>query len=133
MSGPLPGRQERVIQGLSARVRHLDTAGAGMALAELLAVAAQLHGDADCLAAAAVDTARREGRGWAEIGAEAGMAPAAARSRWGGLRTERLLSDDVPAGLADAISGARTPVRPAPAMSREAAARRTGGKGCQGS
>ncbi|MGW1278882.1 hypothetical protein ACWD4V_18275 [Streptomyces tsukubensis] len=102
-SRPPSELREVLTRDLTARAQHLHTAGTQMELKELLELVRLVHSDADRLAAVAVDTARHEGRDWADIGTAAGLSQAAARARWGGLRIERLLSQHTPPQQTTAI------------------------------
>ncbi|KUH39051.1 MULTISPECIES: hypothetical protein [Streptomyces] len=96
---------------LSARARHLHTAGAELPLPEVLELTGRLCQDADCLAAVAVDAARQRGQDWQEVASAARLSEASARARWGGVRASRLVAARVP--LPSARPAYREPPAPA--------------------
>ncbi|MGW4345359.1 hypothetical protein ACWEL8_09805 [Streptomyces sp. NPDC004690] len=65
-------------------------------LAEVLALAARIAEDVDCLVAAAVADRRTAGRPWADVAVAAQMSEGSARARWGGRQGARRLASREP-------------------------------------
>ncbi|MBM7166852.1 hypothetical protein JQK87_00095 [Streptomyces sp. G44] len=108
---PLPDDAWRSVTGeLTSRVRQLHDVGSDEpALATVLRLTACLREDAECLAAMAVDAARRRGWEWSEVATAAGLSAASARARWGGVRVRRLVAARAPLPPARRTSTNRPP------------------------
>ncbi|GGX36509.1 hypothetical protein GCM10010341_67610 [Streptomyces noursei] len=86
-----------ITRDLSSRAQQLHAAGTDrLPLGAVLEVTERVREDAECLAAVAVDSARRVGWAWRDVASAAGISEASARARWGGVRVSRLVSARVP-------------------------------------